>query len=56
MKASEVIKQLKWLISKHGDQKVVAGGTDYPSEVSGIGYTPPEKADGYNPANSFHIW
>lgn len=56
MKASEVIKQLQWLISKHGDQTVIAGGTDYPKEVNGVGYTSPEKADGYHPPKSFHIW
>lgn len=53
--ASELIRQLQELIDQHGDQQVIAGGTDYPDGVGCVEYVDERKADGYKPLGTFHI-
>lgn len=53
MWASEIVKALQELIKKHGDQKVISGGEDYPGEVSSVVVI--ERGDGYMPKGQFAI-
>ncbi len=52
MKASELIKALKELIKKHGDQEVFSGGEDYPGKVDAVTVA---KGDAYTAKDAFKI-
>jgi len=52
MKASELVKVLKELIKKHGDQEVFAGGEDYPGKVGAVTIA---TGDAYTAKDAFKI-
>lgn len=54
MKASELIKELKKLIKKHGDRRVFSGGEDYAGEVRAVEVL--KEGDSYQPKGGFRIW
>ena len=54
MKASDLIKCLLELIEKHGDQKVISGGSDYPESVTGVSYQN-DNNDPYIPKGTFYL-
>lgn len=54
MKASDLIKCLLELIEKHGDQKVISGGSDYPEPITGVKYQNDDH-DPYIPKGNFYL-
>jgi hypothetical protein len=56
MPISQLIALLQAEQAQHGDVEVFAGGEDYPGGVSGVGFVPAGRGNGYVPENSVKIY